>query len=80
MLNDNLSADFHDYGVLWTPSGLVVEIDGEPIAAYVTDGSVAGPAQIRFSTALASFAGKVPLNPEGHDMVVKSLRVVALPK
>jgi beta-glucanase (GH16 family) len=78
MLNDNLSADFHDYGVLWTPNGLVMEIDGEPVAAYVTNGSVAGPAQIRFSTALASFAGEVPPNPEGHGMVVKALRVFAL--
>jgi hypothetical protein len=33
---------------------------------------------IRFSTALAPFAGKIPDNPVGHFMVVKSLRVYPL--
>ena len=37
-----------------------IEIDGEPVAGVITNGTVAGLAHIRFSTGLASFAGKVP--------------------
>jgi len=78
ILRDNLAADFHDYGVLWTSNELIMEIDGEPVAAIVTNGAVDGSAQVRFSTALATFAGPVPANPVGHDMVVKSFKFVAL--
>jgi len=73
---DNLSAGFHDYGVLWTPKELIVEIDGEPVAAAVTNNTVIAPANVMFSSALI-YPG-IPGHPEGHDMVVKSARVYAL--
>jgi hypothetical protein len=47
-----------------------------PVAAVVTDNAVHGPTDIAFSSALI-YAG-VPEHPEGHEMVVKSLRVLAL--
>jgi hypothetical protein len=72
----NLAYDFHDYGVLWTPTDLIFEVDGEPVAALTLDGSLKGPATVRFSTALADWAsGPVPEHPEGHGAVVKSLRI-----
>jgi len=73
---DDLSAGFHDYGVLWTPNEMVFEIDGEPVAAVVTGISVNGPADLMFSSALI-YPG-IPDHPVGHDMVVKSVRVFAL--
>jgi hypothetical protein len=72
---DDLSGTFHDYGVLWTATEIVFEIDGEPTAAITTKGSITGAADVRFSTALADWAGKMPDHPEGHDMLIKSLRV-----
>jgi beta-glucanase (GH16 family) len=27
---DDLSSDFHDYGVLWTPTEMIFKIDGIP--------------------------------------------------
>lgn len=76
---DNLSYGFHDYGVLWTPRELIFEVDGEPIAALKTNGTIKGPANVWFSAALADWAnGPVPNHPEGHGMVVQSLRITAL--
>ena len=75
-LSQNLSAGFHDYGFLWTPTDLIFVVDGKPIAAISTNGMIKGPITLRYSTALANWAGKVPEHPEGHDMVVRSLRVV----
>ena len=73
---EDLSAGLHDVGLLRTPTDMVYEIDGEPIAAVVTNGSAKGPATIRLSTALADWAGgKVPDHPLGHLMTVRSLRV-----
>ena len=72
---DDLSSGFHDYGVLWTPTEMIFEIDGEPVAAVVTNNAVHGPTDIAFSSALI-YAG-VPDHPEGHDIVVKSVRVFA---
>jgi len=73
---ENLSFGFHDIGLLWRPTGLLYEVDGEPIAAVETHGKVKGSAQIRFSTALGDWAGgKVPEHPEGHTMTVQSLRI-----
>jgi hypothetical protein len=66
----------NDYGVLWTPTGTIFEIDGEPVAAVVTNNSVNAPADIMFSSALI-YAG-IPNHAEGLDMTVKSLRVFAL--
>ncbi len=78
VLKDDLSKGFHDYGMLWTPDEIVMEIDGEPVAAIVTHGSVAGELQTRFSTALAPFAGKVPDNPAGHDVIVSWFKFYTL--
>jgi len=55
---------------------MIFEIDGEPVAAVVTNDSVNAPADIMFSSALI-YAG-IPEHPEGHDMSVKSLRIFAL--
>jgi beta-glucanase (GH16 family) len=73
---DDLSSAFHDYGVLWTPTEMIFEIDGTPVAAVITNNSVNAAAGIMFSSALI-YAG-IPEQPEGHDMTVKSLRVYAL--
>ena len=75
---DNLSSGFHDYGVLWTPTEMVFEIDGEPVAAVVTNNSVRNPTDVALSTALI-YAG-IPDHPEGHDMLVQSVRIFALQK
>lgn len=73
---DDLSAGFHDYGLLWTPVEMIFAIDGEPVAAVVTNGSVHGPAMVALSSALI-YAG-IPEHPEGHDVTVKSVRIFAL--
>jgi hypothetical protein len=73
---DDLSKDFHDYGVLWTPKEMIYEVDGEPLAAVVTNNSANAPASVMFSSA-AIYAG-IPDHPEGHDMFVRSLRIFAL--
>jgi beta-glucanase (GH16 family) len=49
---DYLAADYHDFGVLWTPSEIIYEVDGEPINVILTNGAIKGPADIRFSTAV----------------------------
>jgi beta-glucanase (GH16 family) len=72
---NDLSAGFHDYGLLWTAKEMIFEIDGEPVAAVITNNAVKGPTDIAFSSALI-YAG-TPDHPEGHDMVVKSVRVFA---
>jgi beta-glucanase (GH16 family) len=72
-LVDDLSSDFHDYGVLWTPMEMIFEIDGEPVAAVLTNNAVKGPTDIAFSSALI-YAG-IPAHPEGHDVNVESVRV-----
>ena len=74
----NLSQGFHDYGVLWTPSKIIFEVDGQPIAAIITNGAITKAADIRFSTAVMEYAGKIPDNPAGHHMYVRSLRVYPL--
>jgi len=71
-------SQFHEIGVLWTPTDIVFEVDGEPVAAIRTSNSIHGKTDIRFSTALMDYAGKVPEHPEGHHMYVKSLRVLPL--
>ncbi len=75
---DDLSAVFHDYGVLWTPNEMVFAIDGEPIAAVVTNGSVQPPTDVALSTELI-YAG-IPEHPEGHDVLVRSVRIFAIQK
>jgi hypothetical protein len=73
----NLAQGFHDVGLLWTPTEIIYEIDGEPVAAAETHGSVKGAAAVRISSALLSGVGKLPEHPEGHDMQVKSMRIFA---
>jgi beta-glucanase (GH16 family) len=62
---DNFSQAFHHFGVLWTPTDIIYEVDGEPIATISTNDSIKRAADIRFSTALMDYAGKIPSNPEG---------------
>ena len=62
---DDLSAGFHDYGVLWRPDDMIFEIDGEPVAAVVTNGSVHPPAMVEISTALI-YAG-IPEHPPSTE-------------
>jgi hypothetical protein len=57
---------------------MVFEIDGEPMAAVVTNGSVHPPSDVALSTALI-YAG-IPEHPEGHDVLVRSVRIFALQK
>jgi beta-glucanase (GH16 family) len=77
-LSGDFSKGFHDFGVLWTSTDIIFEVDGEPVAAIATHGAITKPVDIRFSTALADFAGKIPDNPAGHHMSVRSLRVYPL--
>jgi hypothetical protein len=72
---DNFGAGFHDFGLLWTPASIVFEADGQPVAAMDITNAIEGTADVRLSTALADFAGKVPANPAGLNMTVKSVRV-----
>jgi hypothetical protein len=74
----DLSTGFHDFGVLYTPTSLVYEVDGEPMAALDTHGSVKGKAKVLLSTALTSYKGGANGHPEGHDMLVSSVRVFKL--
>ena len=80
--DSRFSQDFfrsdHTLGVLWTPTDVIYVVDGEPVAAIRTNNSIQAAADIRFSTALMDYAGKVPDHPEGHSMFVKSLRVLPL--
>jgi hypothetical protein len=55
---------------------MIFEIDGEPVAAVVTNNSVNAPADIMFSGARI-YAG-IPNHAKGLDMTVKSPRVFAL--
>ena len=72
---DDLSPGFRDYGVVWTPPEMIFEIDGEPVAAVVTNGAVHGPTDVAFSSALI-YAG-IPAHPPGHDVLARSVRVFA---
>lgn len=54
----DLSAAFHDYGLLWTPEEMIFAIGGEPVAAVVTKNSVNAPAGVMFSSA-ATWSGKL---------------------
>lgn len=75
----NLSAGFHDYGVLWTPDALVFCFDGVAYLTIETQGTVNVPANLRLSTALGKqFGGAPPADPTGLTMQVSHLRVVAL--
>lgn len=57
---------------------MVLAMDGEPVAAVVTNGSVHPPTDVALSTALI-YAG-IPQHAEGHDVLLQSLRIFALLK
>ncbi|MBB6244936.1 glycoside hydrolase family 16 protein [Rhodanobacter sp. MP1X3] len=76
--SEDFFRSYHILGVLWTPSDVVYVVDGEPVAAIRTGNSIHAATDIRFSTALMDYAGKIPDHPEGHHMYVKSLRVLPL--
>lgn len=76
--NEDFFRSYHTLGVLWTPTDVIYVVDGEPVAAIRTNNSIRAATDIRFSTALMDYAGKVPDHPEGHHMYVKSLRVLPL--
>jgi len=78
IFKDDFSMGYHDFGALWTGNVVVFEVDGQPINAIITKGQIHGAAQVRFSTGLMQYAGKVPEHPENHAMEVKSLRVFAI--
>jgi beta-glucanase (GH16 family) len=75
---DDFSQGYHDFGVLWTGNVSVYAVDGQPINAIITNGQIHGSAQVRFSTAVMEYAGKIPEHPENHALAVKSLRVYAI--
>ena len=72
---DNFSTRYHYYGVLWTPEEIIFEVDGEPINVLVTKGAIKEAGDIRFSTAVMTYAGKIPVHPENHDMTVNRLHI-----
>ena len=76
--SEDFFRSYHTLGVLWTPSDVVYVVDGEPVAAIRTGNSIHAATDVRFSTALMDYAGKIPDHPEGHHMYVKSLRVLPL--
>ena len=78
--NVDFFRQFHQFGVLWTPTDVIYEVDGEPVAAIRTNNSIHGRTDIRFSTALMDYAGTVPDHPEHHHMYVQSLRIVPYQK
>jgi beta-glucanase (GH16 family) len=72
---DDLGKNYHYYGILWTPEEIIFEVDGEPINVLVTKGAIKEAGDIRFSTAVMTYAGKIPVHPENHDMTVNRLHV-----
>lgn len=76
--NHYFYSQFHEIGVLWTPTDVIYEVDGNPVAAIHTNNSIHGKTDIRLSTALMDYAGKIPDHPEHHHMYVQSLRVISL--
>jgi hypothetical protein len=52
--------------------------EGSKMAKINLNHAVKGPAVVRLSSALLGSAGKVPDHPEGHDLVVNSLRIYDL--
>jgi len=78
--NVDFFRQFHQFGVLWTPTDVIYEVDGKPVASISTNNSIHGRTDIRFSTALMDYAGTVPDHPEHHHMYVQSLRIVPYEK
>ena len=76
---DDFSKAYHDFGILWTPNEIIYEVDGDPINVIVTRGAIKGAADVRFSTAVMDYAGKIPVHPENHDMTCSLLRILPLP-
>ncbi|MDK4713677.1 glycoside hydrolase family 16 protein [Rhizobium sp. CNPSo 4039] len=76
----DLSKDFHDYGVLWSPTDIIFAIDGRPFAALTITGAAKAPAKIRLSNALSDNGGEPPQHPEGHNTYIRAVRVLPLPE
>ncbi|WP_175836413.1 glycoside hydrolase family 16 protein [Burkholderia anthina] len=74
----DLSKDFHDYGVLWDESELIFAIDGEPYIALRSHGEINGAAVLRLSNALVPWGAKFPNNPEGIKTIFRGVRVFKL--
>jgi beta-glucanase (GH16 family) len=75
----NLASEFHEYGLLWTPTSLVFCLDSVPFQTFETKGTVKDPANLRLSIALGpQFGGAPPANPVGLTMQVKHVRVIGL--
>ena len=67
----------HEYALLWLPDRLVFAFEGR--ATYTIDSTYPRvPADIRFSSAIADFAGPTPADPVGSEMNVYGLRVAPL--
>lgn len=75
---NNLADDFHDYGVLWTPTEMIFAIDGEPYVALLHGGGVRGKAQLRVSNALVPWGNKIPPDPSGNYTTFRGVRVFPL--
>jgi hypothetical protein len=57
---------------------LIYEVDGDPVEALILNQSIKGPTDVRLSSALGNWAGgPAPDNPEGHDVLVRTLRIYA---
>lgn len=75
---EDFSKSFHDFGLLWLPNRMIFEVDGKPVVAFDISEKILGSAEIRFSTALTPFAGKISSNSEGRKMEVSSIKVIKL--
>lgn len=76
--NRDFSKSFHEFGLLWLPNRLIFAIDGKTVVAFNINDDISGMAEIRLSTALTPFAGRVDRNPEGRKMEVSSIKIVEL--
>ncbi len=74
----DLSADFHDYGVLWTPTEMIFAVDGLPYIALQTKDAAQGEAFLRLTNILVPWGNKLPPNPEGNGTAFRGVRIFAL--
>ncbi|WP_421440505.1 glycoside hydrolase family 16 protein [Agrobacterium tumefaciens] len=74
----DLSKDFHDYGVLWTPKEMVFAVDGEPYVALKTEGYAKQKAAVRLTNILVPWSGKLPNDVRGNGTIFRGLRIFQL--
>lgn len=77
-LDKDFSNSFHDFSLLWLENRMIFAIDGKAVVAFNINDDISGMAEIRLSTALTPFAGRVDGNPEGRKMEVSSIKIVEL--